>query len=95
MNKSEAQEILSEQLARYCSRSHSELSHLVETEHVETYEISAASGTRYQVEVQFFWDDQPGDVIRVVGSIDDRDIRAFFPLSDSVFVTRNQSLGAK
>ena len=83
MDKSEAQRILSEQLARFNGRSHSELTQLVGAEHVEAYEVHAASGTAYQVEIQFFWDDQPGETIRVAGSIDDGSFRAFVPLTDS------------
>lgn len=83
MNKSEAQKILSEQLARFNSRSHSELTQLVGAEHVEAYEVRAASGTAYQVEIQFFWDDQPGETIRVAGSIDDGSFGALIPLTDS------------
>jgi hypothetical protein len=47
MNKSEAQKILNEQLARFSSRSHSELASLVEAQHVEAYKIRGASGTAY------------------------------------------------
>ena len=92
MDKSEAQKILCEQLALFGSRSHSELASLVESQHVETSEIRSASGTAYQVEIQFFWDDQPGDTIRVAGSIDDGGFRAFVPLTDSLLITRTERL---
>ena len=88
MDKSEAQKILSEQLARFSSRSRSELSPLVEAHRVEAYEVRGESGTTYQIEIQFFWDDRRGDTIRVIGSIDDGSIRAFVPLTDSLLVTR-------
>ena len=91
MNKSEAQNILEEQLARF-SHSHSDLAPLVETRRVEAYEVRAASGTTYQVEIQFFWDDQPGATIRVIGSIDDGGVRAFLPLTASLLIPRTQSL---
>lgn len=87
MDKSEAQKILREQLARF-SRSYSELAPLVESQRVDAYEVRGASGATYQVEIQFFWDDQPGDTIRVAGSIDDGGIRAFVPLTDSLLVWR-------
>ena len=92
MDKSEAQKVLSEQLARFSQRSYSELVPLVESSHVEHLEIYGASGTKYQVEVQFFWDDKPGSVIRVFGSIDDGGIRAFFPLTQSLLVSRPESV---
>jgi hypothetical protein len=83
MNRSEAQQILTEQLARFNSRSHSELTQLVGDEHVEAYHVRAASGAAYHIEIQFFWDDQPGETIRVAGSIDDGSFRAFIPVTDS------------
>jgi hypothetical protein len=92
MNKTEAQKILGEQLARFDGRSHSELVPLVESQRVEAYEVRGVSGTMYQVEIQFFWDDQPGETIRVMGCIDDGGIRAFVPLTDSLLITRPESL---
>jgi len=83
MNKSEAQKILSEELARFNGRSHSDLTQFVGDEHVEAYEVRGASGTTYQIEIQFFWDDQPGETIRVAGSINDGGFRrASIPLTD-------------
>ena len=92
MDKSEAQKILGEQLARFSHRSYSELVPLVESGHVEHLEIHGASGAKYQVEVQFFWDDKPGGVVRVFGSIDDGGIRAFFPLTLCILVSRPESV---
>ncbi len=82
-NKSEAQKILSEQLARFNDRSHSELTQFVGDERVEAYEVRTAGGTAYRIEIQFFWDDRPGETIRVAGSIDAGGFRAFVPLTDS------------
>ena len=83
MNKFEAQKILSEELARFNGRSHSELTQFVGDDHVEAYEVRASSGTAYRIEIQFFWDDRPGETIRVAGSVDDGGFRAFMPLTDS------------
>lgn len=88
MDKAEAQKVFSEQLARFSRRSYSELVSLVQSSHVEDFEVRGASGTTYQVEVQFFWDDKPKGVIRVVGSIDDGGIRAFVPLTETFLVSR-------
>jgi hypothetical protein len=71
MDKSEAHKVLSEQLARFSQRSYNELVTLVESSHVEDFEVRGARGTTCQVEIQFFWDDKPKGVIRVLGSIDD------------------------
>ena len=82
-DKSEAQKVLSEQLARFSGRSHYELTQFVGDERVEAYDVRAASGTAYHIEIQFFWDDRPGETIRVAGSIDDSGFRVFVPLTDS------------
>jgi hypothetical protein len=90
MDKSEAQKILIEQLARFSS--YTELVLLVESKRVENFEICGASGTKYQVEVQFFWDDKRRRIVRVVGSIDDGGIRAFVPLTDTLLVSPPKSV---
>ena len=94
MDKSEAQRVLTEQLARFSERSYAELVPLVETSHVEDFEARGASGTNYQVEVQFFWDDKPRGVVRVVGSIDDGGLRALVPLTQTFLVSRPDSVKA-
>ena len=88
MDTSEARKILGERLGRFTGHSHSELAALVESRHLEACEVRGASGTSYQVEIQFFWDDRPGGTIRILGSIDDGGIRAFFPVTDSLLVGR-------
>jgi HNH endonuclease len=90
MDKSEAQKILGEQLARFSS--YTELVPLVEAERVENFEVRGASGTKYQVEVQFFWDDKRRRVVRVVGSIDDGGIRAFVPLTQTLLISPPESV---
>ena len=87
MNKSQAQRVLSERLARFSQRSYPELVPLVESGHVEDFEVRGASGTTYRVEVQFFWDGKPRGVVRVVGSIDDGGVRAFVPLTQTLLVS--------
>lgn len=86
MNESEARYILDEQLARFSDRTHSELAALVEAKQIEAYEVRAASGTVYQVEIQFFWDDRRGNTIRVMGCIDDGGVRALVPLTESILI---------
>jgi len=65
---------------------------LVEAVQVESYEVRGASGTTYKVEIEFFWEDEPGDTIRLAGSVDDGGIRAFIPITDSVLVARTEDL---
>ena len=80
MDASEAKAILAERLARYREYPHERLAKLVGSQEVE--ERRSAAGTLYQLEFQFFWDAEPGGYVRVIGSIDDGGLRAFFPLSD-------------
>jgi hypothetical protein len=76
MNNKEARSILAQQLGRYRSRSYAELATWARERRVDTPEVVTAGGARYQIEVQFFWDDKPERDVRVCGSIDDGGIRA-------------------
>jgi hypothetical protein len=87
MNKKEARSILSEHLTGLRSRSYAELASWVSQRRNDTLEVVASSGTRYQIELQFFWDDKPSGDVRVVGSIDDGGIRAFLPVTDSFILS--------
>jgi len=80
---------VTEQLARFAD--HAQLVPLVESRHVENFEVLDASGTRYQLEVQFFWDDERKRTIRVVGLIDDGGVRAFMPLTETVLISPDEN----
>jgi hypothetical protein len=84
MDTSAARKILCEQLARFGN--YTAIVPLVKLRHVETLEVRGEGNIVYQVEVQFLWDDKPGDTIRVVGSIDDGGLRAFFPVTESLLL---------
>jgi hypothetical protein len=88
MDKAEAHKILTGQRARFTD--HAQLVPLVESQHVEICEVFGASGTRYQVEVEFFWDDSPPRAIRVVVSIDDGGVRAFIPFTETLLVSPHE-----
>ena len=88
MDKAEAKKIVTEQLARFSD--HAQLVPFVESQHVENFEVLGTSGTRYQVEVQFFWDDGRKRTIRVVGSIDDGGVRAFMPLTETILISPHE-----
>ena len=81
MDKKEAKNIIAEQLKKYRAKPYCDLVQMIDTEPV-TYELMSKSDKKYQVEIQAFWDDKPNRDIRVVGSIDDGGLRAFFPLTD-------------
>jgi hypothetical protein len=82
MDKTEAIQILERELAIFRDKSYVDLVGRIPERTLE-YERSAATGAKYQVQVQFFWDNQPGGNVRVMGSIDDGGWRAFLPLSRS------------
>jgi protein associated with RNAse G/E len=87
MNKKEAQIVLGKILADYRKKTHRELLYLIKTQ--DTFEVVAESDTRYQIEIQAFWDDEKKKNFRVIGSIDDGGIRAFFPMTDDFIITRD------
>ena len=91
MDNIEAQKVLREQLALFSGRSYFELTRLVDEERVEALTVRTKGGMMYQVEIRFFWDDQPRDTIRILGSIDDGGIRAFLPLTESLLITRPEA----
>jgi hypothetical protein len=87
MDAEEARAVLAERLGRYRSRSYAEVAAWVREHRTDTSEAVAPSGKRYQIAVQFFWDDKPSGDVRVSGSIDDGGIRAFVPLTDSFILS--------
>jgi hypothetical protein len=44
----------------------------------QVVEVVGRSGAEYQIEVDVFWDSEPGGLLRVLGSVDDGTLRAAF-----------------
>jgi len=88
MDNSEAKEILSSFLSVETGKGYSALRALVLQKHIESFEAPGPSGALYKIEFQYFWDDKPEDVIRVIGAIDDGGFRAYCPLSMSELLAR-------
>ena len=82
MNKIEAREILSTELAKYRLWSYQRLSALVDAPQ-RRIEIVGASGTRYYLDIYAHWDGSSNGDVRVFGCIDDGGWRAYLPMSDS------------
>ena len=82
MNKSEAREILTTELAKYRNWPYEQLRALVDAP-TRNFEMTGISGTRYYVEIYADWDEKPEGDIRVFGCIDDGGLRAYLPISDS------------
>lgn len=49
----------------------------------ENVERVGGTGTRYQIELQAFWDNEPNGNLRVMAAIDDGGWRAFIPLTEA------------
>ncbi|QDU94017.1 hypothetical protein [Lignipirellula cremea] len=81
MDTDHARAVLKAHLGLYRSFPYADLVRRID--HSETEEISRAQGEFWQVEIQFFWDDVPGNNIRVIGSIDDGGPTAYMPLCES------------
>jgi hypothetical protein len=86
-DKTEARTILVEYLNRYRARSYAELAAWAREDRIDDTEVVAPSGTRYQIEVNFFWDSKKNGDVRVMGAIDGGVISAFFPLTDSFILS--------
>ena len=79
MDKVEARSVLLAHLEEWRRRTYAELAG--EVGQSRQFEATGQSGTRYQVDVQVRWDDEPNGDIRVLGGIDDGGLRAFAPLT--------------
>ncbi len=84
MNKEEAKSVLGKALGAYRTKTYNELGYLLETQ--DTSEVTAESGTNYQLEIQAVWDDEESGNLRVMRSIDDGGWRAFMPLTDDFII---------
>jgi hypothetical protein len=82
MDNEEALRLLDREMDALRTESYADLARRIDTESRE-YELSGSGGARYQVEIQFLWDDRTGGNVLVVGSIDDGGWRAFVPLTRS------------
>ncbi len=90
MDKLEAQEILSQHVARFSS--YADLVSLVESGHVEKFQVAGPGGVSYQVVVRFFWQDtEIRRNIRVAGSIAERGARGSPSLTQTMLVPPPQS----
>lgn len=81
MDKVEATQVLTTELAKFRSRPYKDLVAMVDAPK-RTLEIDGSSGSRYYVDVLIYWDGEPGGNVRVMGTIDDGGARAFVPLSE-------------
>jgi hypothetical protein len=80
MNKDEARGVLAAHLEQYRRRTYGDLSRTLGNQGCD--EVIGPSGAEYQVEVDILWDNKPGGLLRILGSIDDGRLPgAMFPLT--------------
>jgi len=69
----------------YARRTRGDLTGLIGR--VDAYDVQGHGGVSYQVEVSAHWDAGPGEMIRVIGSIDDGGFRSGLrPVMDGFLV---------
>ena len=90
MNKAEAKSILSNELKAFATRPYDELVRLISEPVVKN--MHSESGVSYQIELNVFWDSEPGKDLRIMGSIDDGGLRAFVPLTESLIMKPDRTL---
>jgi hypothetical protein len=93
MDEETAEAILNASMKDYRRRPYEALTELVGQNDVR--EVEAPDGTRYQVELTVLWNDRPGEAIRVLGSIDDGRLRAFWPLTRDFIRNPDGSFGGE
>jgi len=74
MNNAEAIQLLDTALDEFGRQSYADLVRRIERDpkaEPVCFEPVGASSTRYQLEIDVFWDHSPGGAVRVMGSIDD------------------------
>jgi hypothetical protein len=81
MNKSEAREILTTEVAKFRGVAYEQLAAMVDGP-TQTTEIVGPSGTRYFIGIVVYGDGEAGGDVRVIATIDDGGWRAFVPMSD-------------
>ena len=87
MSRDEARALLAAHLAGYRTYPYSRLIELIGS--VETADVQGADGTKYQLEVQFFWDDKKKGDVRVLAAIDGGPISSFRPMTDDFIKAAN------
>lgn len=79
MNEQEARELLASRVDELRLVPYRELLQLLDKP--QSTDVVHSSGRRYQIELEVFWDDRPGENLRVSVSIDDGGWRSFVPLT--------------
>ena len=87
LNRTEAQVILTDELAQYRVKPYRELAGLVDDHTARR--VNGKSGAEYTVEVSFYWDGDPNEDVRVFASISDGGKSAYIPMTASFIKSPN------
>jgi hypothetical protein len=88
MNRAEATALLEAELAPLRDETYEQLTRRLSASAFYVERVGP-SGTRYQIQIDCFWDSNPGGAVRVMGSIDDGRWRAFIPLTSDFIKAPN------
>ena len=92
LNREEATHLLRSELAYYRTKTHQQLSELVDMQEIR--EVTGKSGAIYTIEVSSYWDDKPNQDIRVIASISDGGKSAYVPMTgDFILSPTGQFVG--
>lgn len=90
MNRAEAKSTLAGELRAFAARPYDQLVELISNTEVKN--VLSDSGVNYQIEIDVFWESEPNQNLRIMGSIDDGGWRAFFPLTESLIMKPDGTL---
>ena len=91
MNKAEARQVLREAMSELRQRSYQDLVHDW-LDQPDCHSRLGPSGTKYQIEVQAFWDKGKPGPLRVLGSIDDGTLlRSISPLCEDFIMAADST----
>ena len=85
MNRIVAEKLIAEELDTLKARSYQSICEFIGRPISKT--AIGTDGKSYQIEIQVFWDGDPGAEIRVSVSVDDGGWRAFFPVTGSFIMS--------
>lgn len=82
-------QLLKRELQAIEKKDFSDLTIKADAEAYDRYQLTEGDGKKYEVEIQYYWDDKEKKNIRVIGSINSsKSLFAFFPVSLGLLILR-------
>jgi hypothetical protein len=88
----EATKVLADQLEEVKKVPYDRLAALMGVKNVESFDITAESGTKYDVEVESLWQDKEGGSIQVNIVVFENDLSSMIPAETSFIMTPDGSV---